>query len=65
LECYFGLNLRPMSGGDPAEASYTIKPNLAYFEFLPTDIADDATDGTASKLVELAAWRPGASTSWW
>jgi hypothetical protein len=34
LECYFGLNLRPMSGGDPAEASYTIVPNMAYFEFL-------------------------------
>ncbi|WOL17656.1 putative indole-3-acetic acid-amido synthetase GH3.8 [Canna indica] len=32
-ECYFGLNLKPMC--DPSEVSYTIMPNMAYFEFLP------------------------------
>jgi auxin responsive GH3 family protein len=56
-ECYFGLNLQPMSGGDPAEASYTIMPNMAYFEFLPTDAASDAT--AASQLVELARVEAG------
>ncbi|XP_072958253.1 probable indole-3-acetic acid-amido synthetase GH3.2 [Typha angustifolia] len=34
-ECYFGLNLKPMC--DPSEVSYTIMPNMAYFEFLPHD----------------------------
>ncbi|OEL21353.1 putative indole-3-acetic acid-amido synthetase GH3.8 [Dichanthelium oligosanthes] len=48
-ECYFGLNLQPMC--DPSEVSYTIMPNMAYFEFLPMDAKDDAT---ACQLVELA-----------
>ncbi|XP_052197994.1 probable indole-3-acetic acid-amido synthetase GH3.1 [Diospyros lotus] len=34
-ECYFGLNLKPMS--KPSEVSYTIMPNMAYFEFFPHD----------------------------
>ncbi|XP_010547971.1 PREDICTED: probable indole-3-acetic acid-amido synthetase GH3.1 [Tarenaya hassleriana] len=34
-ECYFGLNLNPMS--TPSEVSYTIMPNMAYFEFIPHD----------------------------
>ncbi|XXG56993.1 hypothetical protein AAC387_Pa03g4271 [Persea americana] len=34
-ECYFGLNLKPMS--KPSEVSYTIMPNMAYFEFIPHD----------------------------
>ncbi|GAB4838840.1 hypothetical protein Ancab_028382 [Ancistrocladus abbreviatus] len=34
-ECYFGLNLNPVC--KPAEVSYTIMPNMAYFEFLPLD----------------------------
>ncbi|PON99921.1 GH3-like hormone conjugating enzyme [Trema orientale] len=29
----FGLNLKPMC--DPSEISYTIMPNMAYFEFMP------------------------------
>ncbi|KAG0462774.1 hypothetical protein HPP92_021250 [Vanilla planifolia] len=32
-ECYFGINLEPLS--KPAEVSYTLIPNMAYFEFLP------------------------------
>ncbi|XP_058191189.1 probable indole-3-acetic acid-amido synthetase GH3.1 [Rhododendron vialii] len=48
-ECYFGLNLNPMS--KPSEVSYTIMPNMAYFEFLP----HDPNSSTASrKLVDLA-----------
>ncbi|RLM70235.1 putative indole-3-acetic acid-amido synthetase GH3.8 [Panicum miliaceum] len=47
-ECPLGLNLHPMC--DPSEVSYTILPNLAYFEFLPTDGAA----ATAAELVELA-----------
>ncbi|KAJ7944481.1 putative Indole-3-acetic acid-amido synthetase GH3.3 [Quillaja saponaria] len=34
-ECYFGLNLKPMT--KPSEVSYTIMPNMAYFEFIPHD----------------------------
>lgn len=54
-ECYFGLNLKPMS--EPAEVSYTIMPNMGYFEFLPHD--DSSSPITLSRdspprLVELA-----------
>jgi auxin responsive GH3 gene family len=45
-ECYFGLNLRPMC--DPSEVSYTIMPNMGYFEFLPVGGTD------AGQLVDLA-----------
>jgi auxin responsive GH3 family protein len=34
-ECYFGINLNPLC--DPADVSYTLLPNMAYFEFLPVD----------------------------
>ncbi|KAG2646585.1 probable indole-3-acetic acid-amido synthetase GH3.8 [Panicum virgatum] len=49
-ECYFGLNLRPMC--DPSEVSYTLMPNMCYFEFLPMDAA--ASGGDARQLVDLA-----------
>ncbi|KAH7306318.1 hypothetical protein KP509_22G006200 [Ceratopteris richardii] len=32
-ECYFGVNLHPLS--KPSEVSYTLVPNMAYFEFIP------------------------------
>ncbi|KAK6147881.1 hypothetical protein DH2020_018793 [Rehmannia glutinosa] len=32
-ECFSGINLNPMC--KPSEISYTIMPNMAYFEFLP------------------------------
>ncbi|KAK1352263.1 Indole-3-acetic acid-amido synthetase GH3.6 [Heracleum sosnowskyi] len=32
-EAYFGVNLNPLC--EPSEASYTLIPTLAYFEFLP------------------------------
>lgn len=34
-ECYFGLNLKPLN--KPCDVSYTILPNMAYFEFLPIE----------------------------
>ncbi|MBA0751488.1 hypothetical protein Gogos_000408 [Gossypium gossypioides] len=40
-ECYFGLNLNPMC--KPSEVSYTIMPNMAYFEFLPHESNLDST----------------------
>jgi auxin responsive GH3 family protein len=57
-ECFFGINLRPAC--DPSEVSYTIMPNMAYFEFLP--IVDDEEAGNAderSRLVELAGVEAG------
>ncbi|GJM93037.1 hypothetical protein PR202_ga09554 [Eleusine coracana subsp. coracana] len=52
-ECYFGLNLRPMC--DPSEVSYTIMPNMGYFELLPHDPeADNAGNGSPPpRLVDL------------
>jgi auxin responsive GH3 family protein len=54
-ECYFGVNLRPLC--DPSEVSYTIMPNLAYFEFLPVD--DDQEEGDEPMLVDLARVEAG------
>ncbi|KAF7113444.1 hypothetical protein RHSIM_RhsimUnG0126900 [Rhododendron simsii] len=51
-ECYFGLNLNPMS--KPSEVSYTIMPNMAYFEFLPHDPNSSAVSTRTPKLVDLA-----------
>ncbi|KAL6209885.1 hypothetical protein ACLB2K_020824 [Fragaria x ananassa] len=48
-ECYFGLNLNPMC--KPSEVSYTIMPNMAYFEFLPYDPNSMGLDPT--RLVDL------------
>lgn len=59
-ECYFGLKLRPMC--DPSEVSYTLMPNKAYFEFLPTD-TDDGDGADASQLVELAGVEAGREYS--
>ncbi|KAI8542085.1 hypothetical protein RHMOL_Rhmol08G0111600 [Rhododendron molle] len=56
-ESYFGLNLKPMSR--PSDVSYTIMPNMAYFEFLHHDPAAAASplssrDSPPPKLVDLA-----------
>jgi len=45
-ECYFGLNLRPMC--DPSEVSYTIMPNMGYFELLPHDPEDKPAVSSSS-----------------
>ncbi|MBA0766332.1 hypothetical protein Gotri_015385 [Gossypium trilobum] len=51
-ECYFGLNLNPMC--KPSEVSYTIMPNMAYFEFLPHDPNSAGfTRDSPPKLVDL------------
>ncbi|XWS29748.1 hypothetical protein CRYUN_Cryun24cG0057100 [Craigia yunnanensis] len=52
-ECYFGLNLKPMS--KPSEVSYTIMPNMAYFEFLPHESStSDLSRDSPPRLVDLA-----------
>nr|BBM60838.1 glycoside hydrolase family 3 protein [Juncus wallichianus] len=53
-ECYFGLNLRPMCA--PADVSYTIMPNMGYFEFIPVDGTNgyNTCNGGAHQLVDLA-----------
>nr|GME11767.1 probable indole-3-acetic acid-amido synthetase GH3.1 [Ipomoea batatas] len=53
-ECYFGLNLKPMS--PPSEVSYTIMPNMGYFEFLPHDPVNPVTVSRDSppRLVDMA-----------
>ncbi|KAK3221563.1 hypothetical protein Dsin_008588 [Dipteronia sinensis] len=57
-ECYFGLNLRPMC--KPSEVSYTIMPNMAYFEFMPHDsTAPPPTRDSPPCLVDLAVVEVG------
>nr|ADK27717.1 GH3 [Dimocarpus longan] len=52
-ECYFGLNLRPMC--KPSEVSYTIMPNMGYFEFMPHDpAAPPPSRDSPPRLVDLA-----------
>ncbi|KAJ8769366.1 hypothetical protein K2173_002570 [Erythroxylum novogranatense] len=53
-ECYFGLNLKPMT--KPSEVVYTIMPNMCYYEFLPQDPSAPATLSRLSPppLVDLA-----------
>ncbi|CAN6541916.1 unnamed protein product [Malus baccata var. baccata] len=52
-ECYFGLNLKPMC--KPSEVSYTIMPNMAYFEFIPHDpSAPPLSRHSPPRLVDLA-----------
>ncbi|CAL0331780.1 unnamed protein product [Lupinus luteus] len=53
-ECYFGLNLKPIC--DPSEVSYTIMPNMGYFEFLAYDDSSPVTLSRDSppRLVDLA-----------
>ncbi|KAH0461970.1 hypothetical protein IEQ34_009545 [Dendrobium chrysotoxum] len=64
-ECYFGVNLCPLS--DPAEVTYTLLPNMAYFEFLPlkrwlgqsSGCRDDEDVVNGENLVDLADVKPG------
>ncbi|MCO5554274.1 hypothetical protein L7F22_007802 [Adiantum nelumboides] len=64
-ECYFGVNFHPLC--KPSEVSYTLIPNMAYFEFLPVPgrednnrslkhrarISSSLDNGDEAKLVEL------------
>ncbi|KAI3854171.1 hypothetical protein MKW98_024594 [Papaver atlanticum] len=47
-ECYFGLNLEPLS--KPSEVSYTLIPTMGYFEFLPVE----KTNTEYANLVSVA-----------
>ncbi|MBA0738912.1 hypothetical protein Gogos_012225 [Gossypium gossypioides] len=49
-ECYFGINLNPLC--NPSEVSYTLIPNMAYFEFLPVTRKDELT-GSISEPTAL------------
>jgi hypothetical protein len=56
-ECYFGINLKPLCKS--SEVSYTLMPNMAFFEFLPVyrnnDDAAPVTMATEQQeLVDLA-----------
>ncbi|KAK6143593.1 hypothetical protein DH2020_023941 [Rehmannia glutinosa] len=48
-ECFFAINLNPMCM--PSEISYTIMPNMAYFEFFPHD--PNSLELTPSESVNL------------
>ncbi|WVZ22205.1 hypothetical protein V8G54_000749 [Vigna mungo] len=63
-ECYFGLNLNPIC--NPSDVSYTIMPNMGYFEFLPHDDSSSTSSSTLSRdspppLVDLADVEVGKS----
>ncbi|KAL6013222.1 hypothetical protein ACLOJK_003714 [Asimina triloba] len=51
-ECYFGLNLNPMT--KPSDTSYTIMPNMGYFEFLPLESSREEMKNPPPRLVDLA-----------
>ncbi|XP_017969901.1 PREDICTED: probable indole-3-acetic acid-amido synthetase GH3.1 isoform X1 [Theobroma cacao] len=52
-ECYFGLNLKPMC--KPSEVTYTIMPNMAYFEFWPHESSTSVLSrDSPPRLVDLA-----------
>lgn len=63
-ECYFGVNLKPLC--DPADVSFTLLPNMCYFEFIPLgdngtlilDV-DEEDEVPSSRLVDLVHVRLG------
>ncbi|KAB2605169.1 indole-3-acetic acid-amido synthetase GH3.9 [Pyrus ussuriensis x Pyrus communis] len=63
-ECYFGVNLKPLS--DPADVSFTLLPNMGYFEFIPLGEngtrlmnIDEDEEVRSDKLVDLVQVRLG------
>uniref|UniRef100_A0A0E0AP42 Uncharacterized protein n=1 Tax=Oryza glumipatula TaxID=40148 RepID=A0A0E0AP42_9ORYZ len=60
-ESYFGVNLSPLCS--PADVSYTILPNMAYFEFIPLEDGLRLTDHEEvienDKLVSLVDVKVG------
>ncbi|XP_009604191.1 putative indole-3-acetic acid-amido synthetase GH3.9 isoform X1 [Nicotiana tomentosiformis] len=63
-ECYFGVNLKPLN--PPDEVSFTLLPNMAYFEFIPLGAngtflidLDEEEFVPQSKLVDLVHVRLG------
>ncbi|CAN6169204.1 unnamed protein product [Urochloa humidicola] len=60
-ESYFGVNLRPLCS--PKDVSYTILPNMAYFEFIPLEDGLKLTENDEvvenDKLVSLVDVKVG------
>ncbi|KAL6896900.1 hypothetical protein ACP4OV_007472 [Aristida adscensionis] len=59
-ESYFGINLRPLCS--PTDVSYTILPNMAYFEFIPLEdglLTQDDEVVENDKLVKLVDVKVG------
>ncbi|KAL6657382.1 hypothetical protein ACP70R_005162 [Stipagrostis hirtigluma subsp. patula] len=60
-ESYFGVNLMPLCS--PADVSYTILPNMAYFEFIPLEdglkLTEDDEIVDNDKLVSLVDVKVG------
>ncbi|KAM0015371.1 putative GH3 family protein [Helianthus debilis subsp. tardiflorus] len=61
-ECYFGVNLKPLC--DPANVSFTLLPNMGYYEFIPlgkdeTYGNEDDEDISLNKLVDLVHVKTG------
>jgi hypothetical protein len=60
-ESYFGVNLRPLCS--PTNVSYTILPNMVYFEFIPLENCLNMTDHEEvvenDKLVSLVDVKVG------
>jgi auxin responsive GH3 family protein len=63
-ECYFGVNMKPLCS--PDEVSFTLLPNMGYFEFIPLgengtlfmDVGEDE-EVPNSRLVDLVHVRLG------
>ncbi|THG21650.1 indole-3-acetic acid-amido synthetase GH3.17 isoform X1 [Camellia sinensis] len=45
-ECYLGINLEPLC--KPCDVSYTLLPNMAYFEFLPISLMEKNQPGVST-----------------
>lgn len=60
-ESFFGVNLKPLS--DPSEVSFTLLPNMCYFEFIPLGenswSLDEDTEIPLNKLVVLSQVKIG------
>lgn len=56
-ECYFGVNLNPMCR--PSDVSYTLIPNMCYFEFLPVNRGAGTGDKDRHELVDLVDVKVG------
>ncbi|KAH9624951.1 hypothetical protein KSS87_001547 [Heliosperma pusillum] len=51
-ECDLGFNLNPMC--DPCDISYTIMPNMAYYEFIPLNSEDCDDSSHRLELIDMA-----------
>lgn len=60
-ESYFGVNLKPLS--DPSDVSFTLLPNMCYFEFIPLGenswSFDEETNIPSNNLIDLSEVKLG------